>query len=137
VLAIAAVALAVGRLAAFQQLLPHVTVTSDPDTRPAWAVTQTALAAETRQPILVDIAQDDRWGAGSGVALQLAKQGWTVKVTDRYVFMFGDDARSTGRERLELVVMGRTDLDAVRRERPDLQPIGHAQDTYLFLRRGS
>jgi hypothetical protein len=75
--------------------------------------------------------------AGRVSGSDVAKQGWTVKVTDRYVFMFGDDARSTGRERLELVVMGRTDLDAVRRERPDLQPIGHAQDTYLFLRRGS
>jgi hypothetical protein len=135
VLAIAVVALALGRLAAFQQLLPYVTMTADPDTRATWAMTRTALAADPPQPILVDIAQDDRWIAGSGLVVQLAKQGWTVKVTDRHIFMFGDDARSTGHERLELVVMGRTDPDAVRREMPDLQPIGHAQDTYLFLRR--
>jgi hypothetical protein len=135
VLAIAVVALAVGRLTAFQQLLPYVTMTSDPDTRPAWAMTQTALAAERPQPILIDMAQDDRWVPGSAMALQLAKQGWTVKVTDPSVFMFGYEARSTGRERLELVVMDRTDPDAVRSGMPDLQPIGHAQNTYLFLRR--
>jgi hypothetical protein len=136
-LAITVVALALGRLAVFQQLPPYLTVTADPDTRPAWALTQSALSAERPQPILLDIADNDRWAAGSGMALQLVKRGWTVKVTDRFVFMFGEDARSTGRERLELVLMPHSDSGAVQREMPDLQLIGQTQTIDLFLRHRS
>jgi hypothetical protein len=133
-LAVAVVALAAGRFQGFQQLPSPATDQSVPDTRAAWALVDTALAGEQPQPLLVDIT-GDRWAIAAGLMLPLSKRGWTLTVNKEVVFVFGDSTRSTGHERLELVVADSRTVQQTVRDMPDLQPIGHTQDTYLFLRR--
>ncbi len=133
-LTVVVVALAAGRFQGFQQIPSPATEQSVPDTHAAWALVDTALAGEQPQPLLVDIT-GDRWAVAAGLMLPLDKRGWTLTVNREAVFVFGESTRSTGHERLELVVANSATVQQVEHDMPDLQPIGHTQDTYLFLRR--
>jgi hypothetical protein len=133
-LTIAVVATAVGRFEALQQLRSPAVEQADPDTRAALAMLDGALASEPPQPLLLNIASHDRWPLASGMALALAKRGWSVSVGKDWVFMFGEGSRPTGAEDVEVIVADARTAGRVRQEIPDAQPIGNTQDTYLFVR---
>jgi hypothetical protein len=133
VLCVAVVGVAATRVTAFQRLPPALGDATDPGTRAAWAMTESALASEPRRTVRVVIADNDRWVIASGLILQLQKHGWTVTVNRPYVFIYGDATSPTGDEAVVLVVAAATDLPGVEGEMPDLRQIGRAADTYLLV----
>jgi hypothetical protein len=126
--------LIVARSIDYQRLGPVADDQYCPETRNAWNLTQAALASQTRQPVLVSIPTVYRWPLAAGVSLRLMKAGWKVSVTDDYVFVFGEPQESTGDERLELIFVDPKDVATVTAEKPDLELVGHTDNTYIFMR---
>lgn len=90
--------------------LPSPALEDDPGTRTAAALVEASLASQPRQPVLVTIVALDAWPPAAGVSLQLVKHGWPVSVRPEYQFMFGDQMRATGRERVELIFVPQSSL---------------------------
>ena len=90
--------------------LPTSALEADPGTRAMVTLVEGSLAGQPRDPVLVTIVGLDAWPAAAGVTLQLVKQGRPVSVRPEYQFMFGDQMRVTGRERLELVFVPESGL---------------------------
>jgi hypothetical protein len=107
----------------FLQLRPLVP-DFDPGVRAAATLVEASLATEPREPVLVTIVSLDAWGPAAGVSLQLIKHGWTVSVRPEYQFMFGDQMRATGRERLELVFVPESHLAQFDQHAPGLGFVG-------------
>ena len=100
--------------------LPSPATEADPGTRTAAVLVEASLASQPRQPVLVTIVALDAWPAAAGVSLQLIKHGWPVSVRPEYQFMFGDQMRATGRERVELVFVPQSGLAQFDQHAPGL-----------------
>ncbi len=127
------IGLSVARAAGFLALPPPPVATAD--THEAWAYTAAALTAEPHQPVVLELNTTDTWVLAAGIGLQLAKAGYPVRVHDDMLFMYGPQARMTGREMLALIVVDGHDLTAFEAGNPDARLIGQTQLHGLFLRR--
>jgi hypothetical protein len=83
------------------------------DVRTSWPEVRAALGSP-RRAVLIRIVDDNQWSMGAGLTLQLEKAGWAVSVTDRWLFMFGDNYRASGEERVAVELRdGSIDVVAV------------------------
>ena len=96
----------------------------------AWRLAESGLGSVPRQPVLVRIATHELWGTAAALTVQLVKRGFTVHVTDDWVFFWGSEYRSTGREAVRLVLAEPADAGGVTGER-----LGQAGKTVIFLQR--
>jgi hypothetical protein len=93
-------------------------------TRATTAMVEGSLSARPKEPVLVTIVALDAWPVAAGVSLQLIKHGWPVSVGPGYEFMFGQQMRASGRERLELVFVPQSALAKFDQQAPGLTPVG-------------
>jgi hypothetical protein len=83
----------------------------------------------------LEIPAHDEWPRAAGVLVTLAKHGFTVTVTDDWLFMFGRQLASRA-EPLPALVIADATTSLQLRLRPAYELIGTADGTSLFLRRG-
>ena len=83
----------------------------------------------------LEIAAHDEWPRAAGLIVTLAKHGFAVTVTDDWLFMFGRQLAPEARE-VPALVIADAPIAAELRLRPAYEPIGTADGTSLFLRRG-
>ena len=93
-------------------------------TRAATTLVEGSLTTRPKEPVLVTIVALDAWPVAAGVSLQLIKAGWPVSVGPDYEFMFGEQMRATGRERLDLVFVPQSALAKFDQQAPGLTPVG-------------
>jgi hypothetical protein len=93
-------------------------------TRAATTLVEGSPGTGPKQPVLVTIVSLDAWPVAAGVSLQLIKHGWPVSVGPDYEFMFGQQMRATGRERLELVFVPESALAKFDQQAPGLTLVG-------------
>lgn len=111
-----------------------------PGTRTAATLVEASLSTQPRDPLLVTIVGLDAWPEAAGVSLQLIKQGWPVSVRPEYLFMFGDQMRASGRERVELVLVPESGLAQFDKQGPGIRFVGAVPTcatgctVYLFMR---
>jgi hypothetical protein len=137
-LAVVAVALSVVQTVGFLQLRPPAE-DFGPGARAATTLVEEALVAQPRQPILVTITGLDGWPVAAGVSLQFIKHGWPVSVRPEYLFMFGEQMRATGRERIEVLVVPDASLGQFDQHAPGLRFLGAVTScpgcpVYIFTR---
>ena len=106
---------------------------STPDTRQAWTYTRSALAGRPPQAVILALYTPDTWVLGAGIALQLDKAGFPVHVHSDLVFMFGDQARATGREGIELVVVNAADTAGFEAANPAARLVSQTQAHSLYV----
>ena len=97
---------------------------ADPGARAVGTLVQASLATQPREPLLVTIVGLDAWPVAAGVSLQLIKHGWPVFVRPEYLFMFGEQMRASGRERLELVFVPESGLTQFDQHAPGVTFLG-------------
>lgn len=110
---------------------PHA---SAADTVQAWRLTRDALSGYPPQPVVMELQEPDAWILAAGVSLQLVKSGYAVRVRPDLLFEYGNQSRTTGTEKLAMVVVDRADADSYRAANLDAQAIGETQDHSLYLK---
>ena len=114
------------------QILPPL-ANAAPDTSTAWALTSAALSGHAKSPVLVDMYTQDTWVVATGVALQLEKEGRSVRVRDNWVFMFGTQARATGSESTVLVFVDVSDSGMYTAQHPGAHLVGTTAAHAIFI----
>ena len=84
-------------------------------------------------PVLIEINAHDEWPHAAALALSLYKHRIPVTVTDDWLFMFGPQMRSGGREPYALVVAD-APLAGKLKSYATRTLIGEAEGTWIFLR---
>jgi hypothetical protein len=124
--------LAAGQARAFLDL-PQVGPLNGRGTIGAWRLTAAALSGKAEQPVLVRIDTLEMWPQAAGVALQLEKRGDELRVTPDWVFMFGEQARSSGAERLSVTIVAPSRLRGYAVANPKARLAGTTSDAGIFI----
>lgn len=129
---VAVVALSTVALVAVVRATPAAALT-DKDIIKGWHLVAPIVGNDHRRVELV-IADGSRWPAAAGMALELERRGFPVRVDKPWTLLFGDDRLASGNEPLELILSTSDPLQWPPAASATF--LGEAGPTWYFVERG-